>query len=153
MSSRWISTRGYELGRNPIEVTLSRNGTVYPVGVLYSWEDRFRRYSIPFAVDAPGDYELAMTGKLSGDVTTFLDAVSIEPVQKTVCEGLSSDTRIEVMSGAKLSLDYLGTITVGEVRLGERSVSGVIQASKYPQFLSGAGALYCIPKGTMLMLR
>ena len=153
VSSRWISTRGYGLGRNPIEVTLSRNGTVYPLGVLYSWEDCFRRYSIPFAVEEPGEYELAMTGKLSGDVTTFLDGVSIEPVRKTVCEGLSKDTRIEVAEGAKLSLDYLGTIPVGEVRLGDRSVSGVIQASKYPQFLSGAGTLYCVPKGTMLMLR
>ena len=153
VASRLDNKHGYAIGRNPVDVTLSRNGTVYPVGVLYSWEDRFRRHSIPFTVEEPGEYELAMTGKLSGDRTTFIDGVSIEPVRNASCAGFSKNVRIEVADGAKLALDYIGTNTVERIRLGGRSVSGVIDASRFPQFLSGPGALNCEPKGTLLLVK
>ena len=153
VASRLNNKNGYTLGRNPVDVTLSRNGTVYPVGVLYSWEDSFRRHSLPFTVEESGEYELAMTGELSSDRTTFIDGVSIEPLRNTACAGFSKAVRIEVAEGAKLALDYIGTNTVGEVRLGERSVSGVIDASRFPQFLNGPGVLYCVPKGLVLQLR
>ena len=69
---------------------------------------------------------------------------------------LNGGLRIAVEEGALLRLDYIGTNRVEEVRIAGRSHVGVVSAAACPELghaLSGAGALFVQPRGTVLLLR
>jgi hypothetical protein len=88
------------------------------------------------------------------DQNALIDGVAIEPVANLGGTGfaLPKALALDVASGAQLQLSYIGTQTVGQVSYAGRLVSGVICQRTYPTFVSGPGALYAAPKGTILLL-
>ena len=60
---------------------------------------------------------------------------------------------INVAAGAKLALDYIGTNTASTVRYAGRSVTGDINAETCPDFVTGVGSLFVLPKGTLILFR
>ena len=58
---------------------------------------------------------------------------------------------INVASGAKLELDYVGTNEVANLRLSGRRVIGVVDATTHPLHITGTGALYAKPRGGVVI--
>ena len=56
-------------------------------------------------------------------------------------------------ASTRLRLDYDGTVEVGRLMLGGRSVVGTIDATHPSGLVYGAGALYIRPKGTIVIFR
>ena len=79
-----------------------------------------------------------------------LDLVEVAPKAKPT---IPQAATIEVADGATLALDYLGTNEVAFVRHAGRNYSGDINAQTCPAFITGVGALYVRPKGTVIMFR
>ena len=103
-----------------------------------------------FGVEGLGATE-AYPGK---DMNTLIDDISIvyEPISANVPD-IPETLEVEVAQGAKLRLDYPGMSTVEKVRLGGVKRSGVISAETFPEYITGDGALYVLPKGTVLVVR
>jgi len=65
-----------------------------------------------------------------------------------------SNTKIELTDGAKLNLDFAGTIRSGSVTIGgNRVTSGTITAQKYPSYVTGAGTLEVVSRGTLISIQ
>ena len=60
---------------------------------------------------------------------------------------------VRVAAGAKLRLDFGGTLPVAGLRLGSRAVAGTVSAATHPEFISGPGALEVKPRGFYLYIR
>ena len=88
------------------------------------------------------------------DKSSFIDAVSLVRVggEESV-PPLAAKSELTVASGAKLALNYVGTQTVERVSFGGRSYVGELTAAVAPDFLEGAGTLFSLPKGTMVIFR
>ena len=64
-----------------------------------------------------------------------------------------SNTKIELTDGAKLNLDFAGTIRSGSVTIGgNRVTSGTITAQKYPSYVTGAGTLEVVSRGMIISI-
>lgn len=148
---------GYAAGRNPVEVRLCRNGVTNAIGTVSSYDGAFRRYTLPFRIDEPGAYtlELQGLGEDNEDKTTFFDGLSVEPIDESrVTDSLiPADAEVVIAAGARIRLDFTGTNKVAAVRYSGHSVSGVIDVKQYPEFVSGSGALYVMPEGTVVIIR
>ena len=55
--------------------------------------------------------------------------------------------------GARLELDFEGVLPVAGVTLGGAARSRLIDATTYPEFVAGTGALYSPAKGTLISVR
>ena len=82
----------------------------------------------------------------------MLDGLVIERVTAKAKPTLPK-AAIEIADGATLALDYIGTNEVDTVRFAGRSYSGEINAQTCPAFITGQGALFVQPKGTLIMFR
>ena len=93
--------------------------------------------------------------RADGDVNALIDGVSIEPVTDLAPNSmpLPESLMLSVASGAFVQLDFADTQRVDRVNLGGRFVSGVISQETCPDFVAGPGALYAIPKGSLMFLR
>ena len=60
---------------------------------------------------------------------------------------------MSVDEGARLVLDFQGCATVGKVRIGGGSYSGIIDAARFPGYISGLGSFKVIPKPTVIVIR
>ena len=61
--------------------------------------------------------------------------------------------KIDVAEGARLDLDYDGTVQVGGLSLAGRGQVGVVDATTCPGFLTGRGKLDVRPNGTIMIFR
>ena len=66
---------------------------------------------------------------------------------------ISSETSLDVTIGAKLNLDFAGTLPLKEVRLGGRRKSGTISAARFPDYVTGPGEVYVKPLGLSVFIR
>ena len=82
-----------------------------------------------------------------------MDGLVIEPVEIAAPTPLRADLAIRVAKGAQLALDAPVTNAVSEVRLGGRRRSGLITAERFPEFVTGSGALEVPRRGAVVILR
>ena len=114
----------------------------------------FRRYESSFDVTSTGVHDLQFTGMgTSGCID--IDDIQIMPETRTfepTC-ALSEKIRISVDTGAKLKLDFKGSIKAESVILGGRARGGVISAERYPAFIEGSGELVTDTLGLIITVR
>jgi len=113
----------------------------------------FREYACLFAVPAAGDYTLGLTTCSTADKTVRVDGVSVRAAATEDVPSVSAATSLSVSSGAQLRLDFSGTLPLREFRVNGRRAFGTIDASRFPDSLSGTGSLYVEPKGTAILVR
>jgi len=149
-------------GNNPIRAWLAQPGVTNVIGWTRVDDPVFVRREFLFPVASAGTYRLGLQGMTDNspefpgtDRSTLIDGVSVERVTNLGDLGvaLPAELALTVASGARLQLSYIGTQKVDTVRYAGRFVTGVISQETCPAFVSGTGALYAAPKGTMLLLR
>lgn len=89
------------------------------------------------------------------DHTTAIDAVSIRRVIG-VGDGLpdvSERLSVKVDAGAKLSLDFDGTLYLNALYLGGHAVRGEVSAETHPEFVEGPGRMYAKMHGLTITIR
>ena len=154
-------------GGNQIRVWLADGEGVtndlYRTTSIYS--TNFLEHVALFRMDRPGTYTLGIQGcnNYSDHVTTssankrdanaFVDLVSIVRTEEDTTPALESDLQLTLGDTARLRLDYAGTNTIKRLRIGGKSVSGLIDASHPSGLVSGPGCIYVPPYGTMVLLR
>ena len=149
---------------NEFNVWVAKGGVTNVVGT-FGVDDRERFVTHRFVFELPegGDWEVGFSGlkesehKIAGNSNWHsnggvLDGLVIERVT-TKAKPTLPKAAIEIADGATLALDYIGTNEVDTVRFAGRSYSGEINAQTCPAFITGQGALFVQPKGTLIMFR
>ena len=141
-------------GLNPITAWIARNGTTNAIGYVKTYDEIFRRHEFLFPVSETGSYELGFQGQSVTDKTSLIDAVSVERV--TLSEPaplMPKATVLDVAAGARLNLNYVGTVPVTTVLYDGHMIEGTISSRTHPEFVSGAGELYSSAKGTLIRVQ
>lgn len=92
------------------------------------------------------------------DRTTILDGVSLKKVATNGTglpdlPGISAKTGVlNVETGARLRLDYDGTLRLGALTLGGKTVEGEISSATKPDFISGPGKIYVKEKRGFILI-
>ena len=155
-------TYGNTYGHNPVRAWLAQNGTTNVIGWTRVDDVALVRHEFLFSVAAAGTYRFGLQGMTDNsarfpgtDQNALIDGVSIDPVTDLGGAGftLPSQLALTVASNAWLQLSYIGTQKVDTVSYSGRYISGVINQQTYPAFVSGPGALYAAPKGTLIKIR
>lgn len=155
-------TYGNTYGHNPVRAWLAQNGTTNVIGWTRVDDVALVRREFLFSVAAAGTYRFGLQGMTDNsaqfpgtDQNALIDGVSIDPATDLAPAGvpLPRKLALSVAKGAGLQLSYVGTQTVDIVAYDGRMVSGVISQATHPEFVSGLGALYAAPKGTLFFLR
>ena len=146
-------------GHNPIKASLVAVGSSVTNELCTVRVDTFNfvRHSALFRVPAAGQYVLrieGMTVAAGSDRLTRLDGVSVKKADdfKVDVPDIAEDTSIEITEGAKLRLDFPGTLKLDNLKYNGRSYSGTLTAENCP-FILGPGVLDVKAKGTVLMFR
>ena len=87
------------------------------------------------------------------DSHVFPDAVSITPAGDLPPPDVGRDVEVSLDAGTRLRLDYDGTVEVGRLSLGGKSVVGVVDATHPSGLVYGPGALYIRPRETVVIFR
>lgn len=154
-------------GVNPLRVWIADAAETNLLGVVRARAASEVEYAFTFRIPEGGSYARRIglqgsnrdwmdeEGKNSGDVV--VDNVSVAKVPEAdlieTDTVFAPETAISVADRAKLELDFIGTNAVASVRLGGRSAQGLISAKTHPDFLSGPGALYVAPRGTLILIK
>ena len=140
-------------------------GVTNRIGWTKVENDHWVESAFLFEVPEAGTYTLGIQGmtRFAADDPSNNHAARLDRVSVAYAGGagaaappLNGGLRIAVEEGALLRLDYIGTNRVEEVRIAGRSHVGVVSAAACPELghaLSGAGALFVQPRGTVLLLR
>ena len=162
------ATRRYDMqfgdnyGKNPVRAWLAQGGVTNVIGWTRADDAVFVRREFLFLVAAVGTYRFGLQGMTDNseafpgtDQSTLVDGVSIEPVTDLDAAGLAlpRELALSVDADARLQLSFTGIQNVEEVRYAGKLVEGLLNQQTHPEFISGPGALYAFPKGTMLLLR
>ena len=153
-------------GKNPLEAWLvDARGVTNRIGWTKVENDHWVESAFLFEVPEAGTYTLGIQGmtRFAADDPSNNHAARLDRVSVAYAGGagaaappLNGGLRIAIEEGALLRLDYIGTNRVEEVRIAGRSHVGVVSAAACPELghaLSGAGALFVQPRGTVLLLR
>ena len=149
-------------GHNPVRAWLAQNGATNVIGWTRVDDIALVRREFLFSVAAAGTFRLGLQGMTDNsaqfpgtDQNALIDGVSIDPVTDLGGTGfaLPNKLALTVASGAQLQLAYIGTQKVDTVYYAGHYLSGVISQQNYPAFVSGPGALYAAPKGTLIKIR
>lgn len=125
--------------------------------------ERWVRHAFLFEVPEAGEGVIGFSGlkeseqKIAGSTQYFscgglLDGIVVEKVTRAAASALPKDLDIDVDEGASLALDVPVTNEVRTVRYAGRSHAGVLDAATCP-FITGPGALFVRPRGTLLLVR
>lgn len=125
--------------------------------------ERWVRHAFLFEVPEAGEGEIGFSGlkesvqKIAGSTRYFscgglLDGIVVEKVARAAAPTLPKDLDIDVDEGASLALDAPVTNEVRTVRYAGRFHAGVLDAATCP-FITGPGALFARPRGTLLLVR
>ena len=153
------SINGDIFGNNPVRAWLAQGGVTNVIGWTRVDDPVFVRREFLFPVAAAGTYRFGLQGMTDNspafpgnDKTTLLDGVSIDPATDLASAGIviPKALSLTVGNGARLQLSYTGTQTVNEVRYAGRLVTGLMNQQTRPEFVSGPGALFALPKGTVI---
>ena len=125
--------------------------------------ERWVRHAFLFEVPEAGEGVIGFSGlkesaqKIAGSTRYFscgglLDGIVVEKVVRAAAPTLPTDLDIDVDEGASLALDAPVTNEVRTVRYAGRFHAGVLDAATCP-FITGPGALFARPRGTLLLVR
>ena len=144
----------------PVRFWIARDGVTNEIARFAPCVTNFMMYSWSFDVPESGEWMFCVEGlgateEYPGkDMNTLIDDISlVRTPLRSQTPDIPEDIEINVAEGAKLRLDYQGVCTAGRVRINGFSRSGIISAAEYPQSISGDGALYVQPRGTVLTVR
>lgn len=145
--------KGY--GSNPVRVWLTRGGAyTNHIAILTDYTTNYVQHVVDFAVPEAGEWDFALGGTCVGDCSSLVDGVSIRAIDVPEAQSpFGAEAEIHVAAGAKLDLSFVGTNRVQRIRLGNRFVSGVVNAETHPDFLQGFGSLYAEPRGSLMIVR
>ena len=146
-------------GQNPIRAWLgdSSGNLVVDIGetpvmsvadIVHTWY---------FRVTMTGTYRLYLQGtefwkaqyQVDGCAhTSIIDGVSLKKLRDELSSPVLPDTlKLVVDAGARLRLDYDGTVEVGRLSLGGTAVRGIVDATTHPEYVRGRGVLNVTGKG------
>lgn len=125
--------------------------------------ERWVRHAFLFEVPEAGEGVIGFSGlkesaqKIAGSTRYFscgglLDGIVVEKVARAAAPTLPKDLDIDVDEGASLALGAPVTNEVRTVRYAGRFHAGVLDAATCP-FITGPGALFARPRGTLLLVR
>ena len=151
------------LGNNPLKASFYPQGgttnQAVEIGTFRAWATNFAERVAYFRVSSAGNYTFRMEGTVTtknSDRMIRVDGVSIRRVDESTFAAETPDvqasTSIELAAGAKLKLDFPGTLKLDGLRYAGRSYSGILTADNCP-CLFGPGALDITPKGTVILFR
>jgi hypothetical protein len=130
------------------------------VGLVFNMGGDLWGYEMPLPpVTAGVPYVLQFKGlqTYAGATMSFFDEVSVVPQQPRARKNLAGRfpeaTALDIASGARLALDFEGQIKVKDVRYAGYIVSGTINASTHPEFVSGTGSILSPAKGTIITVQ
>lgn len=153
--SRTGSRNAY--GRNPVKVVVADGAgeIVADLGAFRPFGANWCEHSALFRVESPGTYTVKFLGQTtSGDRRTYLDGVSVRKVSEVLAAPqVPEDIRIRVDEGAKLRLDFEGTIRTGTVRINGVGYTGLIDATTCPGVVEGCGKIFATGRGMTLIFR
>jgi hypothetical protein len=126
----------------------------------------FFEHVVMFNVENPGTYTFGLqgcnqypdniivpTGCNQKDSNVFVDCVSIKKASDSDMPELDEELKLNLAATSRLRLDFVGTATIKQLRLGGGRVSGLIDASHPSGLVSGPGCLYIQPRGTVVTFR
>lgn len=131
----------------------------------------FARFTSPYTMNwvevsylvnfsSAGSHRLYISGSGQGnlqgdDRDVHIDAVSLTKVTEEMdaVPSVPVSTKIEVAEGARLHLDFTGTLRTGLLKLGNRYVRGIVDASTHPEYVSGLGRIESIPTGLIIICK
>ena len=116
----------------------------------------FVYYSGIFRVAAAGSKTFTLQGcAASGDKNAFVDLVSIEKTDVGDVPDIAAATEIEatLTDGAKLRLDYPGTLELTRLRVNGKNLWNEISAETYPNYIAGPGKAFTKPFSTVIYMR
>lgn len=138
-----------------VKAVLARNGVTNDLYECATPTTNYVAHTVYFTVTDPGSYVFGFKGAneptVSGmnDRMSLIDLVSIayagEEPAPAAAPSWPEDLAIDISSGAKLNLDFTGSVKVGKVRLGGVKTKGPISAELYPEFVTGSGSLESCP--------
>jgi hypothetical protein len=107
-----------------------------------------------------GDHTLAFTvssvsSETASNARFRVGCLDLQPLAflETAPADTMKDTSIEVVDAAKLDLQFEGTMTLGRLRIGGKSVYGEFGAASDPTHFTGPGVLVVRPKGLFIICR
>ena len=142
--------------RHQMHVELEKGDVTREIGAYQANSSNFVHYAWNFRVQDPGEHTLRFRGvaeTAKGCRMSFVDTVSVKAIGAAEMPDIPESLTVDVTSGSKLHLDFDGMGTVGKVRLGGASRSGVISSERFPDFVTGPGCLYVEPRGAVLIFR
>ena len=116
----------------------------------------FVYFSGLFRVAAAGSKTFTLQGcAASGDKNCFVDLVSIEKTDVGDVPDIAAETEIEatLTDGAKLRLDYPGTLELARLRVNGKNLWNEISAETYPNYIAGPGKAFTKPFSTVIYMR
>ena len=116
---------------------------------------QFVEFNYLFRIDAAGEYAFVIR-KLGEDGSrdTYVDDVSITCVKEDLADfRMPSTLKIDVSEGAKLRLDFTNTVVSGKVKLGGRTVYGLLNEQTYPEYIEGLGTILARERGFAITFR
>ena len=155
----WADFNGGTYRPFPTHAYLVKDGVTNILGRSSHQSTNYVQNVFDFTAKQAGVYTLAIQGLWSSEYPSgaeaHVDDVSLRALPGTVDRSppFDKDMRISVADGALLRLDFEGTNRVESVRLGGRSVTGIIDAQSHPDFIAGDGALECLARGIQVIVR
>lgn len=143
-------------GRNPVKVVVTdtSDDIIADLGVFRPFGANWCEYSSLFRVDGPGTYKVKFLGQSTADRRTYLDGVSVRKVTEPLAAPqVPENMRIILADGAKLRLDFEGTVKTGTVRINGVGYTGLIDATTCPGVVEGCGKLFATGNGMVLIYR
>ena len=89
----------------------------------------------------------------TGDRACSIDGLSLKRLYAAEPPSVPPEVKIDVAEGARLDLDYDGTVRVRGLSLAGRGQVGVIDATTCPGYVTGRGKLDVRPNGTIVLFR
>ena len=84
----------------------------------------------------------------NADRRSFLDGLSLVRADgREDAPSVPKKMKLSVASGARLVLDYPGTVKVSRLSLGGVRKNGVVNAATDPDYIGGIGSLEIVPTG------
>ena len=148
------------LGMTPIRVYLTRSGQPTNfVGQTWCDSSNYVEHAFVFRNDVAANWNLTLQGMSAPedglDRRALVDCVSLVKLPDSVVAktaAIAEDAVVKVADGSRLELDFTGTNTVKRLRLGGRSVVGVVNAKTHPKFISGLGSLKALEQPGLCIL-
>lgn len=107
-----------------------------------------------FDIPAAGTYGIGFAGSGSGQV--IIDDVEVRRISDRFDDTaavMPQNMELDVAADAHVVLDFRGVQKIGDLKLGGRSVDGLVSSATHPEFFSGSGILEIKPKATVILMR